>query len=123
MHKVINKLKSEYKINDEIFYLKNIKRNYFLNTYIFDNLKQKYKYVLEQFKIENDELHPLSDIINSDIVITISYVNGIYENIMNGELIPIKINDMTKEDLNIKEIYEDKPNKYYDDLDSWRREK
>lgn len=105
MKDIISLLNDKYGITTEVFYLKNIKRGYFLDTYIMDNEKHKYKRALEKFKIINNEIYPLSDIINRDIVIKMRYIDGIIKSLTENILIPIKEKDMLEQDLNIPEKY------------------
>lgn len=117
---MLKEFKMKYQISDnEIFYLKNIKHDYFLSTYIFDKKQQKYKYSLEQFVIKNNNIYPLSEINNRDIVLTLKYIDGLLLQISDNLLIPIKEKDMTKNDLIIPDKYETYETSY--EVDAWRK--
>lgn len=114
--KAIDILMNKYGlVNNEIFWLKNVKSNKFLSSYIFDSTRQQYKYILESFKICNGKLYALSDVNNIDVVLTLRYIDGIYEQIINGVLVIEK--DISN--ICIDEKYEDKL--LYNDEDTWRK--
>lgn len=115
----IQKLQKEYNITTEKFYLKNDKC--FLNSYCFHQTRQSYKYILEQFVIQNNSLLSLSEIINRDIVVMVKYIDGISKQIVNNKLFPIRIKEIRKEDIIIPELYIECKN-INENLDSWRRD-
>lgn len=115
----IDILANKYDINEnEIFYLKNIKSNKFLNSYEFDSNRQQYKYILEKFTVKNNKLYALSDINNKDIVVTECYISGISEQIINGKLIAVKEENM--DNVNYFDKYEDKITYNNNEID-WKK--